>query len=103
MAWAPGQSGNAAGKPKGSTSKIGKEIREAIHGALNEAGGKEYLLKLAREKPQVFIPLLCKIVPQELEIEIRYQELSEEEIDAMLTAKLGIMNNAESANQSTIN
>lgn len=57
-----------SGRPKGSTSKIGQEIRKAIQEALHEVGGKDYLVKLAKDNPQVFCALVSKIVPAEISI-----------------------------------
>lgn len=57
-----------AGRPKGSLSKIGRELREAIHEALQEAGGKAYLVGLSKTNPQVFCMLVSKVIPAEIEL-----------------------------------
>lgn len=54
------------GRPKGALNKTTRNIREAIEKAFNQAGGVEYLTKLALEDPKVFIPLLAKIIPSEV-------------------------------------
>ena len=49
----PGVSGNPAGKPKGTLNKVTKDLKQAILGALEAAGGDEgsvgYLKRLAIE------------------------------------------------------
>lgn len=56
------------GRPKGSQNRFGHEIRQAVAEALEAAGGKEYLIKLAKTKPQVFCGLVQKIIPAEVEV-----------------------------------
>lgn len=40
-------------------------IKEAIEGAFRDAGGREYLVRVAKRKPEVFLALVAKIIPQE--------------------------------------
>lgn len=54
----PGQ-----GRPKGSTNKATKELKEMILEALDNAGGAEYLEKQAREKPVAFLALIGRVLP----------------------------------------
>lgn len=51
------------GRPKGSANKITKNIKQAIEEAFNNAGGVEYLEKLAKDDPRTFVPLLAKLLP----------------------------------------
>jgi hypothetical protein len=62
MAKAKG-SPKTGGRQKGSLNKIKLEVKEAIAAAFDEAGGKDYLLKLATEDPRTFCALVGKIVP----------------------------------------
>src|SRR5215471_2991811 len=54
----PGVSGNPAGKPKGTLNRITKDLKAAILGALEAAGGDEgivgYLKRLAIENSSAF-------------------------------------------------
>jgi hypothetical protein len=67
----PGVSGNPAGKPKGTPNRITKDLKAAILGALEAAGGKEgsvgYLRRLAIENSSAFASLLGKVLPTTLE------------------------------------
>ena len=59
-----------AGRPKGSPNKTTTQLREAILGALEAAGGKEgsvgYLCRLAIENSSAFASLLGKVLPTTL-------------------------------------
>src|SRR5215472_3959190 len=58
------------GRPKGSLNKTTTQLKEAILGALEAAGGKEgsvgYLRRLAIENSSAFASLLGKVLPTTL-------------------------------------
>jgi len=59
--------GNAGkGRPKGSANKVTKALKEMVLGALDDAGGQEYLAKQAKENPAAFMTLLGKVLPMQL-------------------------------------
>lgn len=58
------------GRQKGTPNKLTASLKEAILAAFDEAGGKEYLLKVAAEQPQVFCQLLGKVLPQQIDMDI---------------------------------
>jgi len=58
-----GHIGNPNGRPKGSLNKITKSLKEMILGALDEAGGVEYLLTQAKTNPTAFLTLVGKVLP----------------------------------------
>jgi hypothetical protein len=66
----PGVSGNPAGKKKGTLNKVTKDLKAAILGALEAAGGDEgsvgYLRRLAVENSSAFAALLGKCLPHTL-------------------------------------
>jgi hypothetical protein len=51
------------GRKAGTPNKITKQLREAILTAFDEAGGVEYLQKVAEDQPSVFCQLLGKVLP----------------------------------------
>jgi hypothetical protein len=53
------------GRAKGTPNKVNQSIREAIQMAFEQAGGVEYLVRLAQEDPKTFVPLLIKTLPPE--------------------------------------
>jgi hypothetical protein len=70
MVFKPGQSGNPKGKPKGTQNKATVQLREAILGALEAAGGEEgsvgYLTRLAINNSSAFASLLARVLPSTL-------------------------------------
>lgn len=61
-----GQINNPKGRPKGSKNVATKELREMILSALTKVGGEEYLIKQARDNPSVFMSLIGKILPKDI-------------------------------------
>lgn len=52
-----------AGRPKGSPNKITAALKDMILGALDEAGGTDYLVEQARANPTAFMTLVGKVLP----------------------------------------
>lgn len=55
-----------AGRPRGSLDKGNAKLREMILGALDQAGGQEYLANMAQTSPAAFMSLLGKVLPTTL-------------------------------------
>lgn len=58
------------GKPKGATNKVTRELKEMILGALDKAGGEDYLVAQAHENPNAFMALVGKVLPMQLKGEV---------------------------------
>lgn len=58
-----GEKRPAQGRPKGATNKVTKELKDMILEALDGAGGVEYLIGVAHEKPAAFVTLVGKVLP----------------------------------------
>lgn len=56
------------GREKGVPNKITRDIRAMIEGALDEAGGKAYLVQQAKENPVAFMGLVARILPRDISI-----------------------------------
>lgn len=54
------------GRKKGSVNKITGDLRGLIMGALEAAGGQQYLQDQAKNNPAAFISLLGKVVPKDV-------------------------------------
>jgi hypothetical protein len=54
------------GSRKGRPNKIPAALKEMILGALNKAGGEEYLHQMAFQEPAAFLSLLGKVLPTTL-------------------------------------
>lgn len=53
------------GRPKGSTNKVTREVKEMILGALGDAGGQDYLTERALDPrtASAFLTLVGKVLP----------------------------------------
>lgn len=51
------------GRQKGVPNKINRDLKEMILGALAKAGGVDYLVTQAAEKPAAFLALVGRVLP----------------------------------------
>lgn len=58
------------GRPPGRANKITRDLREIIEQAFHKAGGRDYLVRVAQRRPDVFLALLGKIIPQETRLSV---------------------------------
>ena len=54
------------GRPKGVPNKNTKALKDMILGALDKAGGEEYLQRQADDNPNAFLSLIGRVLPTEL-------------------------------------
>ena len=54
------------GREKGTPNKATTALKEMILGALSDAGGQQYLARIAAEQPAAFLTLLGKVLPTTL-------------------------------------
>lgn len=54
------------GRPKGVPNKTTTEVKQMILDALAGAGGVEYLIRQADEKPAAFLALVGKVMPMQV-------------------------------------
>ena len=52
-----------AGRKKGVPNKVTADIKAMVLGALDRAGGEEYMLEQARSNPNAFLTLVGKVLP----------------------------------------
>ena len=57
-----------SGRQKGVQNKASRDIKEMIAGALNMAGGQEYLYQQSQENPVAFLGLIKTIVPRDVNL-----------------------------------
>lgn len=62
-----GQSGNAAGKPKGTPNKLSRDMREITWRVFEKLGGEKHLLAFAKDNPEAFHRCyLSKLLPVQI-------------------------------------
>lgn len=54
------------GRKKGTPNKLTADVKGMILQALDEAGGKDYLLAQALGNPNAFLTLVGKVLPKEM-------------------------------------
>jgi hypothetical protein len=57
------------GRKKGTPNKA-EEIRQQFFDALKELGGREFIVKTAREEPVALIKIISNLLPKEIEADI---------------------------------
>lgn len=70
------------GRPKGVRNKLTATVKEAIIEAFNQAGGVEYLTRIANEDPKTFCALVGKVIPLQItgkddgpvELKVKWEE-----------------------------
>jgi hypothetical protein len=84
--FAPGQSGNPAGRPKGSRNKLGEKFLEDLH-SIWKTEGTEILKDARKEKPMEFAKMVAGLLPSELLVRKEpLSDMTEAEIDERLDA-----------------
>ena len=53
------------GRKQGTRDPLAGDLRRMILGALEDAGGREYLTKLAKESPSIFLGFVAKMISAE--------------------------------------
>jgi hypothetical protein len=67
--WKPGESGNPAGRPKGSRNKLSEEFVAELYADWCEHGA--VALKTVREtRPDVYVKVIASLLPHKVEAEI---------------------------------
>ncbi len=75
----PGQSGNPAGRPKGSRNKLGEEFVRALCVDFEEHGAA-VIATVRQEKPDQYLKVVASILPKEVKVTTEF-ELSDDELD----------------------
>lgn len=70
--WKPGQSGNPAGRPKGSKDKFTK-LKDTFLSALETLGGEKFMVLAAQKDPIGFLRIVGKMLPREIRGDITGQ------------------------------
>ena len=55
------------GRRKGTPNKTTAALKDMVLGALNRAGGEDYLLQQADQEPKAFMALLGRVLPMQVQ------------------------------------
>jgi hypothetical protein len=58
------------GRPKGAPNKATKALKDMILGALDDAGGQDYLRRQSIENPTAFLTLIGKVLPTTINADV---------------------------------
>lgn len=61
--------GPGPGRPKGRQNKVTKTLKDMILGALDAAGGQQYLMDQAILNPTAFMTLIGKVLPSDMRVQ----------------------------------
>lgn len=65
--------GNAGkGRKKGVPNRVTGSLKEMSLGALDKAGGEQYLLEQAQTNPSAFLTLIGKVLPQDIKAAVTH-------------------------------
>lgn len=93
----PGQSGNPAGKPKGSRNKLGEAFIAAMHDDFVQHG-PQVIETVRIEKPDQYLKVVASILPKELNIKTdAFDGLSDEQLAALVVAARSALGVPESS------
>src|SRR4029077_3259101 len=83
--WQPGQSGNPAGRMRGSRNKLSEEVICALLRDFREHGQKA-IAKVRRTQPAAYLRVLALLCPREHQVQHSnpLKDLTDEQLEAMI-------------------
>jgi len=84
--WAPGQSGNPAGRAKGSRNKLADDFLNALHDDFKD-NGKAAIIAVRDERPHEYLKIVASLLPKQIEIkEGAFDGVDDEALAALVAA-----------------
>lgn len=102
-AWKPGQSGNPAGRPKGSRNKLGEDFVKALQEDFSKHG-VQAIAEVREDRPHEYLKVVASLLPKQVEIkEGAFDGISDEQLSALVHAARSALGVAEGGGEGTIN
>jgi hypothetical protein len=67
--WRPGQSGNPAGRPKGSRNKLSEDFIADLHESW-QTHGKTAIERCVAERPDVYLKVVAGLLPKDVNLKV---------------------------------
>lgn len=84
--FAPGQSGNPKGRPKGSRNKLGEDFLAKLQADFEEHGATT-IEAVRKDRPHEYLKVVASILPKELNVRTdALNEMSDDDLASMLDA-----------------
>ena len=78
--WRPGQSGNLAGRPKGSRNKLSEDFVAALYDDFQDHGSAA-IAACRAEKPEVYLRVIASLLPKDVNLTTRpLDDLSDDQL-----------------------
>jgi hypothetical protein len=82
----PGQSGNPAGRPKGSRNKLGEQFLTDLYADWVE-NGVAAIKKVRETRPEIYLKVVASILPKQLEIKSDpFDGITDDQLAALIAA-----------------
>jgi Family of unknown function (DUF5681) len=83
--WQPGQSGNPAGRPRGSRNALTEEVICALLRDFRKHGEKA-VARVRRDQPGVWLKVIAMLIPREHKVQHSnpIKDLTDEQLEAMI-------------------
>ena len=100
-AWKAGQTGNPAGRPKGSRNKLGEDFVKALQEDFTEHG-KGVIATVRAEKPADYLKVVASLLPKQIEVkEGAFDGVSDEQLAALVVAARSALSAGEGGRSGT--
>ena len=97
----PGQSGNPAGRPKGSRNKLGESFVSALQADFQEHGA-QVIATVRAERPADYLKVVASLLPKQIEVkEGTFDGVSDEQLAALVAAARSALGAVEGSGSGT--